>query len=104
MHAIEHLADEPKTAVRALSTLFLVGPLAVSMLIAPAGSASSGDESPRRPNTLLILADDMGWRDSGVYGSRFFKTLHLDQLAGEGARFSNAYSASPLCSPTRAGL
>lgn len=87
-----------------IGTLFRVAPLLVSMLIPLQGHASSADENARRPNVVLILADDMGWRDSGVYGSRFYKTPHLDQLAREGARFSNAYSASPLCSPTRAGL
>ena len=58
----------------------------------------------RPPNVILILVDDMGWRDSAIYGSAFYETPHIDRLAREGMRFTDAYSASPLCSPTRAGL
>lgn len=58
----------------------------------------------RPPNVVLILADDLGWRDSAVYGSAFYETPSIDRLASEGMRFTDAYSASPLCSPTRAGL
>ena len=50
------------------------------------------------------MADDLGWRDPGTYGSETFKTPHIDALAANGMRFSNAYSASPLCSPTRASV
>ena len=52
---------------------------------------------------ILIVADDLGWADLGCYGSGFYKTPHLDKLASKGQRFTQAYSASPVCSPTRAG-
>jgi arylsulfatase A-like enzyme len=57
-----------------------------------------------RPNVLLILADDLGARDLGCFGSRFYETPNLDRLAARGVRLTNAYSASPLCSPTRASI
>ncbi|SIO61282.1 Arylsulfatase A [Singulisphaera sp. GP187] len=56
------------------------------------------------PNVVLIVADDLGWADLGCYGSRFHRTPNLDKLAGEGRRFTQAYAASPVCSPTRAAL
>ena len=55
-------------------------------------------------NIVLILADDLGYKDLGCYGSTFHQTPHLDRLASRGTRFLNAYSASPLCSPTRASI
>jgi arylsulfatase A-like enzyme len=57
-----------------------------------------------RPNILFIMTDDLGWRDLGSYGSELYQTPHLDALAQRGVRYSNAYSASPLCSPTRASI
>ncbi len=57
-----------------------------------------------RPNFLFILADDLGWKDLGCYGSTFYETPNLDRLASTGARFTNAYAACPVCSPTRASI
>jgi arylsulfatase A-like enzyme len=56
------------------------------------------------PNIVLILADDLGWSDLGCYGSDLHQTPHLDALARGGIRFTEAYSASPVCSPTRASI
>jgi arylsulfatase A len=56
------------------------------------------------PNFVFILVDDFGWRDLGCYGSTFYKTPHIDQLASQGARFTDAYAACPVCSPTRASI
>src|SRR5690606_24546834 len=50
------------------------------------------------------LADDLGWADLGCFGSTTIRTPHLDRMAAEGVRFTHAYSASPVCSPTRIGL
>ncbi|MBI5397166.1 MAG: sulfatase [Verrucomicrobia bacterium] len=55
-----------------------------------------------KPNVVFILADDLGARDLGCYGSAFYETPNLDQLARDGARFTQAYAACPVCSPTRA--
>ncbi len=56
------------------------------------------------PNIVFILADDLGWKDLGCYGNTFNETPHLDQLAKSGILFTQAYSASPVCSPTRASI
>jgi N-acetylgalactosamine-6-sulfatase len=57
-----------------------------------------------RPNIVLLLADDLGYGDLSCFGSPAVKTPHLDKLAGEGMRFSRFYSASAVCSPTRASV
>ena len=56
---------------------------------------------PRRPNILFILADDLGYGDLSCYGRPDYQTPNLDHLATQGVRFLNAYSASPVCTPTR---
>ena len=58
----------------------------------------------RSPNVVFILADDLGWRDTGLYGSEFFETPNIDLLAERGMVFSNAYAAAAICSPTRASI
>lgn len=61
-------------------------------------------EKQRKPNIVLILADDLGWADLSCYGADLHETPHLDQLARESVRFTNAYAASSVCTPTRAAL
>ncbi len=56
------------------------------------------------PNIVFLLADDLGWSDTTPYGSTFYETPNIERLARQGIRFTNAYSASPLCSPTRASI
>ena len=63
---------------------------------------ASGDERP--PNIVLILADDLGYSDTAVYGSKTIPTPHIDALARNGTRFTNAYVTAATCSPSRAGL
>ncbi|MBI4977977.1 MAG: sulfatase [Spirochaetes bacterium] len=58
----------------------------------------------KRPNFVFILMDDMGVRDLSCYGSTFYETPNIDALASEGMRFTNAYAACPVCSPTRASV
>lgn len=58
----------------------------------------------KKPNIIFILIDDMGWMDLGCYGSKFYETPNIDRVASEGMRFTQAYAASPLCSPTRASI
>lgn len=58
----------------------------------------------RKPNFIIIYCDDLGYGDLGCYGSEHVKTPNLDKLASEGARFTNWYSNSPVCSPSRASL
>ena len=65
------------------------------------GQASSAE---RKPNVVFILADDVGVNDLALYGSKFIETPNIDCLAERGIKFTQAYSASPLCSPTRASI
>lgn len=58
----------------------------------------------RRPNVVVILADDMGHGDLSSYGSALVHTRHIDSIGQEGVRFTAGYSTAPLCSPSRAGL
>jgi len=70
-----------------------------------AGAAWAVEEKGNeRPNIVLILADDLGAVDTSLGGSRLYPTPNLRRLAGRGMQFTNAYSASPLCSPTRASI
>ena len=65
---------------------------------------TAGAQSPKKPNIIFILADDLGRHQIGAYGSTFYETPHVDRLAKNGMKFSNAYAASPVCSPTRASI
>jgi arylsulfatase A len=67
-----------------------------STLIAPAATD--------KPNVIFLLVDDLGWGDFGAYGARFYETPNIDRLAADGMRFSNAYSACTVCSPSRAAI
>ncbi len=58
----------------------------------------------KNPNIVFILVDDLGWMDIAANGSTFYETPNIDQLAREGIRFTQAYAASPVCSPTRASI
>ncbi len=83
-----------------LSRTFRVGVLLLCFI----GLAWQALAAARRPNIVLILADDLGWRDLGCQGSDFYQTPNIDRLAREGMRFTHAYAAGPVCSPTRACL
>ncbi|UCD61425.1 MAG: sulfatase [Flavobacteriaceae bacterium] len=58
----------------------------------------------RQPNIIFFLVDDLGWTDVGCYGSSFYETPNIDALAAEGVRFTSAYAACHVCSPTRASI
>ena len=62
------------------------------------------DTNNEKPNVIFFLADDLGWSDLGCYGSRFYDTPNIDRFAKEGVRFTNAYSACHVSSPTRASI
>ncbi|QGJ68868.1 Arylsulfatase A [Planctomycetales bacterium 10988] len=58
----------------------------------------------QRPNVILFLVDDLGWSDLGCYGSSFYETPHIDHFAAQSMRFTQAYAACHVCSPTRASI
>ena len=72
--------------------------LSLALLLLPAPVFAA------KPNVVLIVIDDYGQRDSGCYGSKYHRTPNIDRLAKEGLRFTDAYAACPVCSPTRAAL
>jgi len=68
------------------------------------GQVSGAGSGPRKPNFVFILIDDMGWKDLTCYGSTFYETPNVDRLASQGMKFTDAYAAGPVCSPTRASI
>ncbi|MCG8448787.1 MAG: sulfatase [Pirellulales bacterium] len=65
---------------------------------------ATAQENPKPLNFVFFLVDDLGWRDLGCYGSPFYETPNVDRLAAGGMRFTDAYAACPVCSPTRASI
>ncbi|MEX2592956.1 MAG: sulfatase [Anditalea sp.] len=76
----------------------------VIALVLQALTSGTSEVKAQKPNIIFILADDLGWADLPVYGNRFNESPNLDQLACQGMRFTNAYAACPVCSPTRASI
>ncbi|MCH2586498.1 MAG: sulfatase-like hydrolase/transferase, partial [Planctomycetes bacterium] len=58
----------------------------------------------RKPNVIFIMVDDLGWMDLAVQGNKVVDTPNIDRFAAEGMRFTSAYSAAPVCTPTRAAV
>jgi len=80
-------------------------PLLIALLPALTALQAAGQIKPAsRPNIVFILADDLGWADLPVYGNRFNEAPNLTRLAGHGMRFTDAYAAAPVCSPSRASI
>ena len=75
------------------------------ILVISAVICASACANERKPNVVFILADDLGWSDTTLYGTtKFYNTPNIERLAARGMTFSRAYSSSPLCSPTRASV
>lgn len=72
------------------------------MGISESNKQASESKVQGKPNIVFFFVDDLGWRDVGCYGSSFYETPHIDRLAAEGVRFTQAYAACHVCSPTRA--
>jgi len=64
----------------------------------------TGKVSRKKPNIVFILVDDLAYHQLGCYGSDFYETPNIDRLAAEGMKFTDAYAAAPVCSPTRASI
>ena len=77
----------------------------VTLTLALTTSLLAVDSAPKRsPNVIIVLIDDMGLTDLSCYGSKFYESPNIDQLAKDGVRFTQGYSACTVCSPTRAAL
>lgn len=76
-------------------------PILASLLCAASHAAAQPDQ---KPNIIVILADDVGWGDTGCYGATKIRTPHLDRLAAGGLRFTNSYAPASVCTPTRYAL
>jgi len=75
------------------------------LAIAALTGCNNTDKEPEQaPNIVFILADDLGWTQSGAYGSNWYETPSIDSLAEQGIRFTQAYAAAAVCSPTRASI
>lgn len=72
----------------------------------PAFSYCTGtiQQKAEKPNVVILLIDDLGWKDPGFMGSRFYETPNIDKLSRQGVVFTNAYAACAVCSPTRASI
>src|SRR6187455_1982464 len=81
---------------------FIAGAAAITASVNVHSQSSRTRANP--PNILFILADDMGWGDLSCYGRPDYQTPNLDKLAAQGMRLTNAYSAAPVCTPTRVGF
>jgi arylsulfatase A-like enzyme len=89
---------------RLLICRWLVTTYAGVCLLGTVGLNAWAQSVERRPNIILILADDLGYGDLACYGNQKIKTPHIDSLATQGIRFTNAYVTGCSCSPSRAGL
>lgn len=80
-------------------------PLTAALLLFGPVAGLYAADAAARPNILFILADDLGWSDTTLYGTtKFYQTPNVERLAKRGMTFTRAYSASPLCSPTRSAI
>lgn len=69
-----------------------------------AASAYAGAKAPKLPNIVLVMADDLGWKELGCYGQKKIRTPHLDKMAAEGMRLTQFYAGAPVCAPARCNL
>lgn len=80
--------------------------LIISLCLVFESHVLAAENAPQtsRPNFVVLLVDDLGWGDFGCYGAKFYETPHIDRLASGGMKFTNAYAACTVCSPSRAAL
>src|SRR2546423_3591052 len=78
--------------------------LALAAWAVAATVAQAEPAAPRKPNIILILADDLGYAELGCYGQKKIRTPNLDRMAAQGLRFTQFYAGSPVCAPSRCAL
>ena len=87
---------------RFLRCFWIVSALGIAAAMARLPESQAAES---KPNVVFILADDLGWSDTTLFGTtKFYRTPHIERLAARGMTFTRAYSSSPLCSPTRASV
>jgi arylsulfatase A len=86
------------------ASLLLIALFAGGCAGSPAADMGASGQAARRPNIILIHTDDLGYGDLSAYGQRRFETPHLDRLAADGMRFTQYYSGSTVCAPSRFSL
>ena len=87
-----------------MKAIFRAAAIAAASIGALATASAQQGDAPARPNIVVFLADDMGYKDFGAAGDRNVRTPNLDRLASEGLTFDRAFVASPSCAPSRAAL
>lgn len=83
---------------------FLVDLAGTAAIASMQSITQAAEKIVQRPNIVFFLVDDLGWGDFGCYGDTFHETPHIDHLAREGMKFTNAYTGAPVCSPSRAAI
>ena len=78
--------------------------LLVNLAVIACMRTEPASAKPPQPNVLFILVDDLGWSDVGCYGADLHETPNIDRLASQSVKFTQAYAAAPVCSPTRASI
>jgi len=81
-----------------------LGAAGAATALLPTWISAAQRAKPKRPNIIFVLADDLGWMDTTLNGSKYYETPAMERLARQGMRFNQAYAACPLCSPTRASI
>ncbi len=84
--------------------IYLLVVLIPVLFLSGCSQSGSGDKEKSAPNIIFFLVDDLGWTDIGTFGSSFYETPHIDEFATEGVKFTNAYAACHVCSPTRSSI
>ncbi len=88
-----------------LNVKSIIGKSAILLIPSLIMSTGCSTQEEQKPNILFILVDDLGWADVGCNNPEtFYETPNINRLADEGMRFTNAYAACPVCSPTRASI
>lgn len=82
----------------------LIALLSIFLLTGSKSANTPPNVAPAPPNIVLIFVDDLGWADLSTYGSTYYETPNLDRLAAEGVKFTDAYAAASICSPSRSAL
>lgn len=89
---------------KSLLAALTCGLLTPAVTAQPAANAAAQDLQATAPNILFILIDDLGWMDLACQGNQLVETPNIDRLVSQGMRFTDAYAAAPVCSPTRAAI